>query len=170
MLGFPFGPFEFGGDMWADPGSFASGSPSARYLQDLPPAPGPMTTTFPPRDPWHDHLDYFSGGNGYEETLAQEAEASTSLAPTKPSYIENNNQSGVSSVFTPLEIMLYKNGLGSSRAAPLRRAREAVTTALRAKSQRRNALFKSAARWGSPRQNLPMRWTRSVEVRQTPKN
>jgi len=51
------------------------------------------------------------------------------LAPTKPKTKENNNQSEVRSVFTPLEIVLYNVGLDSSQALRLPPARGAGPTA-----------------------------------------
>jgi len=55
----------------------------------------------------------------WTDAFAQEAEASTSLAPTKPKFTENDNQSEVRSVFTPLEIVLYNDGLDSSQVLRL---------------------------------------------------
>jgi hypothetical protein len=132
------GPLEFDGGMWADPGSpvFGPGALPSRRSQ-IPPAPGPRSIPLPPvnqgyfssdGDDVRDEYVNFSGGGTYNgqsllgetDTLAQEAEASTSLAPAKPRMIENNNRSEVSSVFTPPGIVLYNSGLGSSRAVLLR--------------------------------------------------
>jgi hypothetical protein len=54
----------------------------------------------------------------WTNTSARRAEV-TSLAPAKPKYIENDVQSEVSKVFTPLEIVLYSNGHDSSQAVRL---------------------------------------------------
>jgi hypothetical protein len=44
-------------------------------------------------------------------------ESSSCLAAAKPKTIQNNNQSEVTSVFTPPDTMLYNDGLRNSRTA-----------------------------------------------------
>jgi hypothetical protein len=109
----------------------------------VPLAPNLSTAPVRPAESWFDEwCDFSGGGDGCEEgnddipgggfdnhqstlewtgDLAQKGEASTSLAPTKPNNIENENQLEVSSVFTPPEIVLYNDGLGSSLAVQLPR-------------------------------------------------
>jgi hypothetical protein len=109
------------------------------------------TIPLPPVYHWYDNGPRFSGGGddsndddfpgggiNYHQSaqewtgaFTQEAETSTSLAPAKPNHIENNVQAEVSNIFTPLEIMLYNDGLDSSQTVRFRQVREAVTTALR---------------------------------------
>ena len=64
--------------------------------------------------------NFLGGGHdGHQSTIRWtdvSAEASTSLAPAKPNNVENNDQSAVSKLFTPQEIMLYYDGLDSSQA------------------------------------------------------
>ena len=79
----------------------------------------------------------FPGGgiNNHQPTqqwtdVPVQAEASTSLAPAKPKRIENNTQPEVNELFTPLKIVLYTDGLGSSQALRLPQARGAATTAV----------------------------------------
>lgn len=105
-----------------------------------------MTTTlFHPIDPWgyfgdrgKDQNNFPGDGiNSHQSTRewtsasAQEAEASSSLAPAKPVIKENNIQIEVSNLFTPLEIMLYNDGLGRGQVGQFRQVQGAVTTALR---------------------------------------
>lgn len=117
--------------------------------------PGPDSPPFRRIDPWDDHWgefgdwgddgDNFPGGGlnshqsalGWTDALVQETEASTS--PTKPKNIENNGQTEVSNVFTPLEIMLYNNGHGRGQVDQLHQVQGAVTTALKTKGGRNGA-------------------------------
>lgn len=139
-------------------------------------------------DDWYGNAGHFSGGDDncddegnnnnfpggaannhqciVEETeiCVEEAEASTSLAPAKPKTRENNDQSEVSIIFTPLEIMLFNNGLDSSQAALLRWTRGAVTTALITTKEKDNASPRSAMRWESHRQKISMSSPPSAEV------
>ena len=109
----------------------------------LPQKPRLRTIPLPPVDPGHndggfdedDNDDNFPGGgiNDHQSieqwtASAQWAEVTTGLAPTKPKDIENNNQLEVSRVFTPLEIVLYSNGLDSSQVVQLPRVRVMVRT------------------------------------------
>ena len=93
------------------------------YPSVVPPTPRLWTIPLPPVDPLYDCFDVGDGGNSddnfpggghnshqpiqrWTDALTQDDEAPTSLAPAKPNKSENKDQSGVSSVFTPLEFML----------------------------------------------------------------
>ena len=131
-------PYGFGEGNWVDSERpvLGAGDFPACPLYDLPPAPGPRTIPLPPTS-WGYLSDSYEAkdSDAHQFPLegmgvsAQEAESSTSLAAAKPEIIENNDQSEVSNIFTPLEIMLYNNDLGSIRAVPLLPVRGAVTTA-----------------------------------------
>ena len=106
-------PLEFHGDMWAYLGypALAAVDPPF-YREDPPPAPRAGTILLPSVDHWcenegssnhefrYDEFINFPGDGTRENQftlegtgdLAQEAEASTSLAPAKPQNTENNNQ------------------------------------------------------------------------------
>jgi hypothetical protein len=166
------GLLEFDGGIWVDlgPPVFGPGDLPSHHSQ-IPSAPGPRTIPLPSvnqgyfsgdGDGVQDEYVNFPGSGTYngqsplEETdiLAQEVEASTSLAPAKPNNVENNNRSEVSSVFTPPGIVLYNSGLGSSRAVLLRRIRGGVTTAPRTPKGRNFVSPRSATRWGFPRRRM----------------
>lgn len=111
-------------------------------LQKLPKKPRLGTIPLPPVDPHYndggpdggDGNENFPGGgtNDHQSieqrtALVQLAEGITSLALAKPKYIENSIQSEVSRIFTPLEIVLYINGLDNSQAVWLSQARVMAT-------------------------------------------
>jgi len=116
------------------------------FPQKLPKKPRLGKIPLPPVDPYYDDGG-LNGGDGdgtfpgggtndhqsieQQTALAQLAEGITSLALAKPSYTENNIQSEVSRIFTPLEIVLYINGLDNSQAVWLPRARVMVMAAPR---------------------------------------
>jgi len=112
----------------------------------------------------YDTTAFPGGGNNnhqstqeWPDVSAQEAEASTSLASAKPTNTENNVQSEVSSIFTPLEIVLCNNGLGKSRAPRLPQAREAVSTAGRTLRRKPDSSPKSAKCWESLRRQMNLK-------------
>lgn len=93
--------------------------------------------------------DYHQSAQQWTDTLAQEAEASTSLVTTKPTYIENETRSEVSECFfTPPKIVLYNNGLGNSRPVP-RQVLGADITALRMTEKKGPAGLRSVMYWES---------------------
>jgi len=112
-------------------------------LQKLPKEPRLGTIPLPPvnhhydnggfngRDGEDDHLP--GGGINNHQSIGQWtpsarwAEATTSLAIAKPNNKENKVQSEVSKVFTPLEIVLYIDGLDNSQVVQLSQARVMVT-------------------------------------------
>lgn len=139
--------------MWAGtrPPELGAGCPP----MNLPQVPTQRTVTLPSTDLRYDNGGYSSGGDEISDDenspgdgghhpppwgidiSAQRDGRSTSLAPAKPIFTENDDQSEVSDIFTPPEIMLYNNGLGSSRAILLHQVRGAVITAL-GTARRRN--------------------------------
>ena len=66
-----------------------------------------------------------------QRTVSAHRAETTSLALAKPENKENNIQSEVSRIFTPLEIVLYINGLDNSQVVWLPWARVMVTAAPR---------------------------------------
>jgi len=94
-------------------------------------------------------------------TSAEVTEGLMSLGTAKPQNIEYNSQHQVSSVFTPLEIMLYIYGLDSSPAVRLHRE-GAATSAPRTIRRRNNASSTSVRCWEFPRRRGSFRPLREV--------
>ena len=137
------------------------------------------TVPLPLVDPRCDDGGYFGGGGGDNDrgddnfpgggindhqsaeqwtgVSVQQAETPRSLATAKPNHIEYHNQSEVSAFFTPLEIVLYINGLDNSRAVRLPQPRGAATTALGIPRRRPGASPKSAKRWEFLQQRVNFR-------------
>ena len=132
--------------------------PSPRVRTAQLPSVTPEAAPESHQDPYGGENTFLGGRNDYHQstqqwtdTLAQEAEASTSLVTTKPVYIENESRSEVSECFfTPPKIMLYNNGLGNSRPVP-RQVLGADITALRMTEKKGPAGLRSVRYWESRR-------------------
>ena len=150
--------------MFAVPGPYAFNvnEPPNPYPWEFPPTPRLRTIPLSPVGLHYDEGgssdgDRGNGGSGEgddnpseEHNTTRVTKGSMSLGTAKPTNRENNSQHQVSSIFTPLEIMLYIYGLDSSPAVRFRRE-GAATTALRTIRGRNNASSSSARCWEFPR-------------------
>ena len=111
-----------------------------------------------------------SGGNdnqstqGWTDCFAQEAESSTGLAVAKPNNTDGNNQSEVSTRFTPPEVLLCNNGLDNSQALQLPPVPGEAMTAEGMLRKRLSVSHRSARCWGFLRRR--MNFLPSSKVRQ----